>query len=167
VNLGPQKPKETDELTTPTQDTISHSQNAIGSHTYISQNRLESLFNELDGLPDSERLVVKSPSSIATEVLQILSAAKQTPKAPELKAAFPSAFALLDQIIVSWDMSETVVECVSSRYMINSKHDICAVSRKLGTGLKIFIGMEQGAGWTTNFRINSHTYVTISCIANI
>ena len=148
---------------TPFKDEDTSSQKAIGPHNDVSTQQLDTLFDDLDRLPARERFVIKSPSQIGNEVLQILTAAKHAPKALELKVAFPGAFALLDQIIVSWDTQETVVEGVSPRYMIGRHHDVYAVSRKVDKQLKIFVGVDSQGGWTNNLEINCHAYLPLLC----
>jgi|SRR5579859_7372429 len=127
----------------------SQSQKVIGPHNDMPQEQLDSLFDELDRLPKNMRLLIKSPGSIGNEVLQILTAGRHASKAPELKAAFRNAFALLDQIIVSWDTGETIVEAVPARFLTGRKHDICARSRKEDKHLRIFVGVDEQGGWTT------------------
>ena len=42
--------------------------------------------------------------------------------------------------------------------MIGPHLDVCAVSRKVDRRLKIFVGVEQRAGWTSNLKINCFAY---------
>jgi hypothetical protein len=156
VNLSAPKFSEVDE-----DKRICHSQKSIGPHNDITSEKLDSLFNELESLPANERFSIKPPGTIASEVMQILTAAKHSPKALELKAAFPLSFALLDQIIISWDTGETIVEGVSSRHMIGQHHDVCAVSRKLDNKqLKIFVIVDSSPGMAGNLEVNCHAYAT-------
>jgi len=138
---------------------VAHSQKAIGPHSDISGSTLSDIFDELERLPKSEILAIKTPGAIASEVLQILTSAKHAPKALEIKAAFPHAFDLLNHIIVGWDTGEVTVFGVSMEHMVGPKRDICAVSRKVDRRLKIYIGMElQGRDWMSNLTSNAHTY---------
>lgn len=147
---------------------VAHSQKAIGPHSDITSRDLSDLFDELEKLPKSETLVIKTPGAIAAEVLQILTSAKHAPKALEVKAAFPHAFDLLNHIIVGWDTGEVVVHGVSMEHMVGPKRDICAVSRKVDRRLKIYVGMEiQGRDWMSNLNSNAHAYAPGWSLLNI
>jgi len=136
-----------------------HSQKSIGPGNDISAERLSDLFDQLENLPKSDTLLIKNPSAIANEVLQILTKAKHATKAVEVKAAFPHAFDLLNHIIVGWETGEVVVVGVPLLYMVNQMVDVCAVSRKVDRRLKVFVGMDlRGMDWMSNFEINSHAY---------
>ena len=158
VNLGVTQVEELDE-----KKSFAHSQKAIGPRSDITDEQVSNLMDDFDNLPESQKLVIKTTSPIADKVLQILTAAKLSPKAVEIKAAFPHAFALLDNIIVSWHTGETVVEGISLQHMVGQKHDIRAVSRKVDERLKVYVGMDlKGTtDWTTNFKVNCHTYVSV------
>lgn len=158
VNLSAPQFKEIDETDKP----VNYSQKAIGPNNDVSDDQLDALFDELEELPRNERFPITLPSAIASEVLRILTAAKHASKCAEVKAAFPDAFALLDQAIVSFDSGETVIECVSLNNLISARHDIFAVSRKVDRQLKIFVGMDpQGSDWTKNWKMDCHTYSPI------
>jgi hypothetical protein len=155
VNLSAPQFKEINEA----EKSISYSQKAIGPNNRFSYNQLDVLFDELEGLPENERLRISQASPIAVEVLQILTSAKHMSKCPEIKSAFSDAFALLDQIIVSLSSGEIIVECVSLNNMISTRYDIFAVSRKIERQLKIFISMDhQGRDWTSNWKMDCHAY---------
>lgn len=137
-----------------------HSQKALGPNSDISSRKLSDLFDELENLPKSDTIQVKNPGSIAHEVLTILTKAKHATKAVEVKAAFPHAFELLSHIIVGWETGDVMVVGVPLHYMVNSKIDVCAVSKKVNRRLKIYVGMDlRGKDWMSNFTINAHSYV--------
>ena len=156
INLGGTQVEELDE-----KKSFAHSQKAIGPKSDITNERLSQLFDDLETLPTSEKAAIILHSTIARKVLQILTNAKQSTKALEIKAAFPHAFALLDHIIISWNTGETIVEGVSLEHMVGLKHDICAVSRKVDRRLRVYVGMDlQGTkDWMTNFEMNCYAYV--------
>ena len=156
INLGGTQVEELDE-----KKSFAHSQKAIGPKSDITSESLSQLFDDLENLPISEKLAITSQSTIARKVLQILSTAKQSPKALEIEAAFPHAFALLDHIIISWNAGETIVEGVALDHMVGQKHDICAVSCKVDRRLKVYVGMDlRGTkDWMTNFELNCYAYV--------
>jgi hypothetical protein len=136
-----------------------HSQKSIGPGNDISTQNLSDLFDQLELLPKTETLLIKNPSAIAQEVLQILTKAKHAMKAVEVKAAFPHAFDLLNHLIVGWDTGEVIVVGVPLPYMVNQIVDIYAVSRKVDRRLKIYVGMDlRGTDWMSNFTINAHAY---------
>jgi hypothetical protein len=138
-----------------------HTQKAIGPHSDASNERLSELFDELEKLPKSDILVIKNPTALAAEVLQILTSAKHASKALEVKGAFPHAFDLLNHIIVGWDTGEVVVHGVSLAHLVGQKQDICAVSRKVDRRLKIYVGMDLrgSSDWMNNFNSNARAYV--------
>lgn len=144
---------------------FAHSQKAIGPNNTNDHDRLDALFDTLSNLPKSGRLAIKRPNTIASEVLRILTDAKHSPKAHEIRSAFPNAFQLLDQVLVSWDSGETIVEGVSLDLMTGKGFDVRAVSRKVDRELRIFVGMELRDGnWMSNFLINCRTHDLSSSI---
>src|SRR6202022_3020774 len=84
VNLGVTQVEELDE-----KKSFAHSQKAIGPRSDITDEQVSNLMDDFDNLPESQKLVIKTTSPIADKVLQILTAAKLSPKAVEIKAAFP------------------------------------------------------------------------------
>lgn len=152
LDLSPARFQEYSDITLPT-----YSQKSIGPVDRRLNQRLSDLFDELEKLPKPEVLEIKMPGPVAEGVLQKLSRGKASPKSDEVKAAFPRSFDLLNQIIVSWDSGATRVYGVSLERMVGPKHDVCAISRKVGAGLKIFVGMQlKGKDWMSNFESNTN-----------
>jgi hypothetical protein len=74
--------------------------------------------------------------------LQILSRAQHSPKAAEIKAAFPYAYSIINRVLTGWERGDIVVEGVSMEHMVGDKYDVHAVSRRVDGRLKIYVGME-------------------------
>ena len=121
---------------------FTHSQKAIGPSNDITAGRLSALFDDLERLPQSQKVPVRMPTGVAGEIFRILSKAQHSLKAAEIKAAFPYAYSIINRVLTGWERGDIVVEGVSMELMIGEKHDAHAVSRRVDGRLKIYVGME-------------------------
>ena len=143
-----------------TKQSLPHSQNAIGPSSHLNAQRVGALFDKLETLPLSQKLLLRMPNGIASEVFRVLSTSQHSVKAAEIKSAFPYAFSIINYILTGFERGDIVVEGVSLHHMVGQKYDVHAVSRKVDGRLKIYVGMEliQPGEWASN-TFNCQTYV--------
>src|SRR5579862_6050240 len=93
---------------------------------------------------------------MASGVLRILVASKRSPKAAEIKAAFPKAFMILHHAAEGWENGEIVAKGVSTECMKKTKQGVFSVSRKVGGRLIVYIGMELLRSRDLTANLNDH-----------